>query len=56
MATTDKEQTRPQTKDKQVRCPACSALAPLHHAMLDTRNGKAVLIYLCQCGKSIWDE
>jgi hypothetical protein len=56
MAATDKEQLpQPQSQDKQVRCPACSALPHLHHAILDTRNGKTVQVYRCQCGKSIWE-
>lgn len=45
-----------QTQDQQPRCPACAAFPRLTQSVLDTRKGKTVRLYQCQCGELMWDD
>jgi formate dehydrogenase maturation protein FdhE len=55
--TDNKEQSPPPRKqDAQRRCPVCAALPRLAQTMLDSRKGKTVRLFQCQCGETIWDD
>ena len=45
-----------ETQDQGPRCPTCAAYPRLAQSMLDTRNGRTVRLYRCQCGERIWDD
>ncbi len=40
----------------QRRCPTCAAFLRLTHTMLDTRSGKTVRLYQCNCGERAWED
>jgi formate dehydrogenase maturation protein FdhE len=37
-------------------CPACASAPSRVMVILDTRNGKTVRLYECQCGGLLWDD
>jgi hypothetical protein len=45
-----------QIRAENRRCVSCAAFARLLYTMLDSRTGKSVRLYQCQCGERIWDE
>ena len=45
-----------QAQDQRPRCSACAAFPRLAQTILDTRTGKTVRLYQCQCGERIWDD
>jgi formate dehydrogenase maturation protein FdhE len=55
---TDNEEHSPPARkqDTQRRCPLCAALPHLAQTMLDSRKGKMVRLFHCQCGEYIWDD
>ena len=55
--TDNKAQSLPQrTQETQRRCPVCAALPRVAQTMLDSRQGKIVRLFHCQCGEYIWDD
>lgn len=43
-------------QDPAPRCPACNALVRLAHCILDTREGRTVRLYECECGRRVWED
>ncbi|MGY4623257.1 hypothetical protein [Bradyrhizobium sp. USDA 4486] len=56
--TDDKEAElqKQQTQDHGPRCPTCAAFPRLTQSLLDTRKGKTIRLFQCQCGERIWDD
>jgi hypothetical protein len=53
----NREQLPPKrTQDRQRHCPVCAAVPRLAQTMLDSRKGKMVSLFQCQCGERIWDD
>jgi hypothetical protein len=56
-ATIDEDMPPSETQARGPRCPACNARARrLTHRLLDSRTGKTIRVYHCQCGEWIWDD
>jgi formate dehydrogenase maturation protein FdhE len=45
-----------QDDDLIVFCPTCASQPRLLIAILDSRKGKTVRLFECQCGEVVWDD
>jgi len=57
-ATIDETEELPKGADQRPpapKCPACATFTnPLVRSFLDSRTGKTVRLFCCQCGESRW--
>jgi hypothetical protein len=42
--------------DQVIFCPTCALQPRLLIAILDSRKGKTVRVFECQCGEIVWDD
>jgi formate dehydrogenase maturation protein FdhE len=42
--------------ERLMSCPACASVPTRAIIILDTRKGKTVRLFRCQCGELIWDD
>lgn len=56
MADDDQQPKQQQQQPQGKLCPKCSSQPRLTHSILETRTGKTVRLYHCQCGERIWDD
>ena len=43
-------------EDESVFCPMCAREPDLVIALLDSRRGRRVRMFLCECGEIVWDD
>jgi formate dehydrogenase maturation protein FdhE len=42
--------------DRAFLCPACASAPTRPVVILDTRKGKTIRMFECQCGEIVWDD
>ena len=52
----ESERVRPTNEQSVPRCPVCAAFAHLTAKLLDSRSGRTVRLFQCQCGERVWDD
>src|ERR1700743_2284092 len=45
-----------QPADTRHSCPRCDAMPSLVRQMLDSRTGKTVRMFECECGERVWSQ
>jgi hypothetical protein len=43
-------------QERKPRCSACAAFPDLATAFLDSRSGRTIRLYQCECGERVWDD
>ena len=45
-----------QESDRAILCPTCALEPTRVIVLLDTRKGKTVRLFKCECGELVWDD
>lgn len=52
----ESERIAPLQQEFAPRCPACAAFPKLAARFLDSRNGRTIRLFQCECGERVWDD